>query len=66
MGLSDYPELIKDPMDLGSVKRKLDEEAYANIEEFLDDFELIWDNCKSYNIKGTVKPNPYLVDLRAG
>ena len=25
-----------------------------NIEEFLDDFELIWDNCKTYNVKGTV------------
>jgi hypothetical protein len=57
MGLSDYPELIKDPMDLGSVRSKLEEEAYSNVEEFLDDFELIWDNCKSYNIKGTVKMN---------
>ena len=50
----DYPELVKDPMDLGSIRSKLEEEVYLNIEEYLDDFELIWDNCKLYNIKGTV------------
>jgi len=59
----DYPELIKYPMDLGTVKSKLDEEAYAHIEEFLDDFGLIWDNCKSYNIKGTVTMFIFSVDL---
>jgi hypothetical protein len=41
-------------MDLGTILSKLNEERYENIEEFLDDFELIWDNCKNYNVKGTV------------
>lgn len=41
-------------MDLGSVLQKINEERYEHVEEFLDDTELIWDNCKSYNIKGSV------------
>lgn len=42
-------------MDLGTVLQKIVEEKYEHVEEFLDDTELIWDNCKSYNIKGSVK-----------
>jgi hypothetical protein len=41
-------------MDLGTVMKKLLEEGYEYVEEFLDETELIWDNCKTYNIKGTV------------
>ena len=63
MNLLDYPELIPYPMDLGTILQKLNEENYENIEEFLDDFELIWDNCKSYNIKGTVFIKIFIVDL---
>lgn len=54
MGLLDYPVLIIHPMDLGTVLKKIIAEEYEHVEEFLDDTELIWDNCKSYNIKGTV------------
>ena len=53
--MPDYLDIIKCPMDLGSIRKKLEEEIYVNVEEFLDDFQLIWDNCKTYNIKGTVK-----------
>jgi hypothetical protein len=52
-------------MDLGTILHKLNEEHYENIEEFLDDFELIWDNCKSYNIKGTVIIELFVVDIRS-
>jgi histone acetyltransferase len=41
-------------MDLGTVLRKISEEQYEHVEEFLDDTELIWDNCKTYNLKGSV------------
>jgi len=41
-------------MDLGTVLRKINEEQYEHVEEFLDDTELIWDNCKNYNLKGSV------------
>ena len=53
MNLLDYPTIISSPMDLGTVRQKLEEQLYVNVEEFLDDIELVWDNCKTYNIKGT-------------
>lgn len=49
MGLTDYPAVIKHPMDLSTVLRKLKEERYQRLEEVLDDLQMIWDNCKTYN-----------------
>lgn len=54
MGLIDYPDLVKHPMDLSAVNRKLREEKYRTVEEVLDDLQLIWDNCKLYNQQGCV------------
>ncbi|KAK7891850.1 hypothetical protein WMY93_023813 [Mugilogobius chulae] len=34
LGLHDYHEVIKQPMDLGTVRKKLDERQYANAKEF--------------------------------
>ena len=42
-------------MDLGTVKSKLSGSGYETIEDFLDDIQLIWDNCKVYNAQGSVK-----------
>ena len=53
MNLLDYPTLIPHPMDLSTVKGKVEEGLYTHVEEFLDDMQLIWDNCKAYNSKGT-------------
>ena len=63
MGLIDYPELVKHPMDLSTVNRKLREEKYRIVEEVLDDIQLIWDNCKVYNQQGCVIASLILVDL---
>lgn len=41
-------------MDLESIQIKLREEKYSIVEEVLDDIQLIWDNCKSYNQQGSV------------
>jgi hypothetical protein len=41
-------------MDLGSVSEKLRTDKYRFVEEALDDLQLIWDNCKSYNHPDTV------------
>lgn len=54
LNLLDYPSIIPHPMDLGTVKNKLQIGKYSTVEECLDDIQLIWDNCKSYNLKGTV------------
>mgnify|MGYP000268277281 CR=1 FL=1 len=55
MGLHDYPSYIKYPMDLGTAGEKLRTEKYRFVEEALDDIQLIWDNCKTYNHPETVK-----------
>ena len=54
MGLADYFDIIKNPMDLGTVKKNLKANKYKFVEEFLADIELIWDNCKAYNAEGSV------------
>ena len=37
-------------MDLSTVKKKLDEGKYSSYQAFFDDIQLIWNNCKTYNI----------------
>jgi len=37
-------------MDLSTVKKKLDEKKYPTYQAFFDDIQLIWNNCKAYNI----------------
>ena len=36
-------------MDLGTVKNKLHSNRYRNIQEFIDDINLIFNNCIKYN-----------------
>ena len=49
LGLEDYPQVIAKPMDLGTVKQKIEGQQYNSVEECADDIRLIWDNCKRYN-----------------
>lgn len=58
MGLHDYPQYVKYPMDLSTINRKLRETKYRLVEEVLDDFQLIWDNCKIYNPTNSVHFQP--------
>lgn len=48
-GLLDYPLVVKRPMDLGTVKKNLNNNLYETVEACLGDIQLIWDNCKTYN-----------------
>ncbi|CAG9329242.1 unnamed protein product [Blepharisma stoltei] len=48
--LHDYPYIIKQPMDLSTVKKKIKTSQYANFEDMLCDLILIWDNCRTYNM----------------
>ena len=45
----DYPLIIKYPSDLNTVRNKLNEDKYENIQECLNDIQLIWDDCKTFN-----------------
>ena len=50
LGLLDYPTIIKHPMDLGTCKNKLLNGEYKIFQEFIDDVNLIWENCRNYNL----------------
>lgn len=45
----DYFNVIKTPMDIGSMIKKLKQLAYKSKREFVDDLQLIWANCLKYN-----------------
>ncbi|KAK2835998.1 hypothetical protein Q5P01_016482 [Channa striata] len=49
LGLHDYHEIIKQPMDLSSIKKKVDQRQYANAKEFAADVRLMFSNCYKYN-----------------
>lgn len=36
-------------MDFGTVKKKLTFNVYTNVEEFIIDMKLVFDNCVRYN-----------------
>ena len=49
LGLHDYHEIIKKPMDLGTVKAKMDNREYRTPVEFAGDVRMIFTNCYKYN-----------------
>jgi E1A/CREB-binding protein len=54
LGLPDYFEVIKKPMDLGTIQKKLDSGAYHEIKDFSADVNLTFDNAMTYNESGSV------------
>jgi bromodomain-containing factor 1 len=53
LGIPDYPKIVKKPMDLSTMRAKLDSGAYTSAEKFRDDIKLIINNCFLYNPLGT-------------
>ena len=65
LGLHDYLKVVKTPMDLGTVKKRLVEDRfydlpsstrtfrYINGQRVLDDVLLVFDNCMKYNQDGS-------------
>jgi len=53
LGLKDYPDIIKSPMDLGTVGTKLAGTEYENLDQFWSDVYLVWSNCMKYNADGS-------------
>ncbi|PKS11214.1 hypothetical protein jhhlp_002975 [Lomentospora prolificans] len=45
----DYSNFIKQPMDMGTMTKKLKSLTYKSKAEFVTDLNLIWDNCLKYN-----------------
>ncbi|KAI8335708.1 hypothetical protein BC941DRAFT_62295 [Chlamydoabsidia padenii] len=54
-GIPQYMEIIKRPMDLGTVKTKLANDQYMSVQQFDDDIRLMLSNCYKFN-----PPNTYV------
>nr|CAD7258826.1 unnamed protein product [Timema shepardi] len=52
--IPDYYLIVKHPMDLSDIARKLRNIIYETIEQFVHDFRLIFYNIRLYNKKGSV------------
>ena len=53
LNILDYPQIITHPMDLGTVKKNLLNGDYKIFQEFMSDINLIWRNCRTYNLPGS-------------
>ena len=47
--IPDYLDIIKYPKDLSMIQFNLENDTYKTIQSFLNDVQLIWDNCYTYN-----------------
>lgn len=48
-----YPIVVKNPMDFGTMKVKLLEERYNDLQDFVNDAILVLDNARAFNPPGT-------------
>jgi len=49
LNLFDYHDIIKEPMDFGTIKSRLEENFYWSAQECVQDFKLVFSNCYKYN-----------------
>lgn len=53
MELPMYPKVVKKPMDLATMRKKLDAGEYVSANQFYNDFKLMIKNCFTFNPSGT-------------
>ncbi|KAL9673504.1 hypothetical protein QQ045_029763 [Rhodiola kirilowii] len=53
LNILDYHTVIKQPMDLGTVKRRLTSGEYSTLVDFASDVRLTFSNAMTYNPRGT-------------
>ncbi|EFH57623.1 imbibition-inducible 1 [Arabidopsis lyrata subsp. lyrata] len=49
LGLHDYYKVIEKPMDLGTIKKKMESSEYSNVREIYADVRLVFKNAMRYN-----------------
>lgn len=50
----DYYQVIKNPMDFSTMRKKVSQDEYKDFDSFADDIKLIITNCYTYNKIGTM------------
>jgi len=50
LGIPDYFEVIKNPMDLGTIEQNLKSHSYREVDEFVSDVRLVFENACLYNL----------------
>lgn len=48
----DYHKIIKQPMDMGTIKKRLENSFYRSASECIQDFSTMFTNCYIYNKVG--------------
>jgi len=51
LNIPDYPKIIKKPMDLGKIEKRLSQGHYNVVDEFAADVRLVFGNAKTYNVE---------------
>lgn len=51
-GVQDYHKIIKNPMDMGTIKKRLENVYYWSASECMQDFNTMFTNCYIYNKVG--------------
>ncbi|GIX62760.1 bromodomain protein, putative [Babesia caballi] len=54
----DYFDVVKNPISYSCIKSKIKRNAYSNPQEFIDDCQLVFDNCFQYN-----KPDTWIAQI---
>lgn len=49
LGIPTYLDVVKEPMDLGTIDVKLKRKEYAGVSDFVKDFNLVVNNCYTFN-----------------
>ncbi|GMT14371.1 hypothetical protein PFISCL1PPCAC_5668 [Pristionchus fissidentatus] len=59
----DYAKIIRHPMDLSEMQRRVDQLEYHRIEDLANDFALMIDNARKYNAEGSpIHKNSFVLE----
>jgi hypothetical protein len=62
--LQDYFKVVKHPMDMGTIKKKLENNVYHSAKECIEDFRQVFNNCYLYNKPTDVRVTSMLGTFR--
>ncbi|CAE7373079.1 GTE8, partial [Symbiodinium microadriaticum] len=61
LGIPDYRDIVKEPMDFGTVAKNLESGLYSSHEEFAEHMRLVFKNAITYNVR---RDNPVHIAAR--